>query len=58
MVNKNKISDFIDMYHEDDTLKDCSILRILPSGNYHIYTFQIDKPEQKDYIKSIEDDWV
>ena len=58
MVAKDKVSDFIDMYHENEILNKCNILRVLPSGNYHIYTFKITLPEQKEEIKKIQDDWI
>ncbi|MBO5413937.1 MAG: hypothetical protein J6A29_06675 [Clostridia bacterium] len=58
MVAKVKVSDFIDMYHANEILKTCPITRILPSGNYHIYTFEIVVPEQRDELNRIQDEWI
>lgn len=58
MVDKEKSSDFLEELHNNETLKSCHILRILPSGNYYIYTFQIDVPEQKEELKRIQDEWI
>lgn len=58
MVNKEKQSDFIEELQNNEILKVCHILRILDSGNYYIYTFKIDFPEQKNELKKIQDEWI
>ena len=58
MVHKDKSSDFIEERNNNEILKNCHILRVLPSGNYYIYTFRIDVPEQKEELKRIQDDWI
>lgn len=58
MVAKIKVSDFIDMYHSNETLKTCPIMRILPSGNYYLFTFNIVVPEQRDELNKVQDDWI
>lgn len=58
MVNKEKQSDFIEELQNNEILKGCHILRILDSGNYYIYTFKIDFPEQKNELKKIQDEWI
>ena len=58
IISRDKTSEFLDKLRENKILKDCSILRVIPSGNYHIFTFQITFPEEKEEIKRIEDDWI
>lgn len=58
MVHKEKSSDFIEELRNNTVLQNCHIMRILPSGNYYIYTFQIDFPEQKEELKRIQDTWI
>lgn len=58
MVNKERQSDFIEELKNNEILSGCHILRILSSGNYYIYTFRIDVPEQKEELKRIEENWI
>ncbi len=58
MVNKEKNSDFLDEFHENEKCRDCKILRVLVSGNYYIYTFEISSAEQREELKRIQDDWI
>ena len=44
------VEDFIEELQNNEILKGCHILRILDSGNYYIYTFKIDFPEQKNEL--------
>lgn len=56
-VLKDQVSEFQDFRLTNEILKDCEIIRILPSGNYYIFTFSVT-PEQKDEIKKIQDNWI
>lgn len=58
MVAKEKSSDFIEERINNSILKDCHVERVLPSGNYYIYTFRIDFPEQREELKRIQDNWI
>lgn len=58
MVLKEKMSDFMEAIHNNTVLKNCNIMRILPSGNYYIYTFEITSIEQKKEFKRIQDEWI
>lgn len=58
MVNTDKLSEFIDIIHENEILKDCNISRMFKSGNYYILTFDITQPEQREELKRIQDDWI
>ncbi len=58
MVNKEKNSEFLDEFHQNEKLKNCKILRVLESGNYYIYTFEISNDEQREELKRIQDDWI
>lgn len=58
MVNKNKLSEFIDAIHKNEILKDCNIFRMFKSGNYYILTFEISLPKQRTELKNIQDDWI
>lgn len=58
MVNKEKFSDFLSEIIANPILVGCEVKRVLPSGNYYIFTFYIDNIEQKDLLKSIEPEWI
>ncbi|NLC88066.1 MAG: hypothetical protein GX682_04755 [Clostridiaceae bacterium] len=58
MVSKEKSSEFLEELSNNTILQDCAILRVLPSGNYLIFTFKIDLPEQREELKRIADDWI
>lgn len=55
-VSKDKASDFFGFYYKE--LEDIDILRLIPSGNYYIITFDIDSSEQRDLLKEHENDWL
>ena len=57
MVNKEKISEFLDEIQQNQVLKDCKILRVLNSGNYYIYTFETSDEQRKE-LKKIQDNWI
>ncbi len=58
MVNKEKNSEFLDEFHQNEKLQDCNIARVLNSGHYYIYTFEISSNEQREELKRIQDDWI
>lgn len=58
IVNKQKISDFLEFYKNNEILVSCPIMRILPSGAYSIFTFKLTDENQRKEIKKIEQDWV
>ena len=56
-VLKEKLSEFSDLLDTDPILNHPKTLRILSSGNYYIFTFDVTA-EQKKRIKEIQDDWI
>ena len=58
MVNKEKNSEFLDAFHENEKFQNCKILRVLDSGNYYIYTFEMSNDEQREELKKIQDNWI
>lgn len=56
-VSKDRIIEFLDFRIDNPLLSKCTIRQLIPSGNYIIFTFDIDVPEQRAEIKKIQDDW-
>ena len=57
-VNKSKNSDFLEYWH-GDILLGASILRIMDSGNYYIYSLDIaDSEELAEKIEEVQDKWM
>ena len=58
LVAKERTSEFLEEWKNDSILKDIQTLRIIESGNYYIFTFNIDFPEQRQRLKEIQDEWI
>lgn len=57
-VLKEKRSDFMEAFNKNTVLNDCAIMRILPSGNYYIFSFETTSTEQRDEFDRIQDEWI
>ena len=58
IVAKTKNSDFLEERSKNVILKDCEILRIIPSGNYYIYTFLISHNDQRNEFNKLQDNLI
>lgn len=61
LVNKLKNSDFLDYIQDSDNLFGASIIRILHSGNYYIYTLSVPEKDYKKLkakIEEIQEQWI
>ena len=57
-VSKDKNSDFLEFYRTNEVLLKCPIVRIMPSGNFFIYTLDNVHENERSLIKAYQDEWA
>ena len=59
LVNKDKNSDFLEFYRNDETLSKCPLFREpFQSGKYYIYTLDKVHETERQIIRDHQDDWM
>lgn len=59
LVNKDKNSDFLEFYRQNELLQKCPFYRPpIISGPYYIYTLDNVDEDVRKIIRSKQDDWI